>query len=88
MTDPGDIPLTTVLQHMHGMEQRLGERIDGVEQRLDKRIDGVEQQLVELKTTVERHHAQTTVSLDNIDARLDDLEVVQVPTIKKAVGIQ
>ena len=71
------VTLAILLRHMQGMERRLTERIDGVEQKVDR-----------LETKVDRHHAQTMVAFNNIDDRLDDLEVVQVPKLKKAVGMR
>ena len=76
VADDGVTP-AVLLQHMQGMERRLTERIDGVEQKVDR-----------LEIKVDRHHAQTMVAFDNIDERLDDLEVVQVPKLKKVVGIR
>lgn len=85
--DDGVTP-AVLLQHMQGMETRLSERISGVESTLSSRLDRVEQGLADLKTTVDRNHIQTTAQIDMLDKRLDDIECVQVPTLKKAVGIR
>ncbi len=78
MTNPqNDITLVTVIQHMQGMEERLTTRIDGLKIEVDRNHEEARQ-----------NHAQTIAALDNIDARLDDIEVVQVPSIKKVVGIK
>ncbi len=85
MTNPqNDITLVTVIQHMQGMEQRLTGRIDG----LEKRFDGLETKVDRNHEEAMRNHTQTMIAIDNIDARLDDLEVVQVPAIKKVVGMK
>ena len=80
---------------MQGMEQRLIVKIDGVEEKLTRRIDNLEVKIDSLEVKVDnlevkvdRNHAQTMVAFDNMDARLDDLEVVQVPKLKKAVGMR
>ncbi len=72
-----DITWAIVLQHMQGMEQRLVERIDGVEIKVDR-----------LAVKVDQNHAILSTQIANMDARLDDLEVVQVPKLKKAVGMR
>lgn len=81
MANPGDIPLTTILQHMQGMEQRLLAT-------MDKRFGDVNDRLERLEKKVDQNYANLSAQIANIDERLDDLEVVQVPTIKKAVGIK
>lgn len=85
-----DITLKTVLQHV----QMLAQNIFAMEQRLSTRIDSLEKKMEKLELKVDRNHEQamrnhaiTVVGLKNIDDRLDDLEVVQVPAIKKAVGM-
>lgn len=83
MADDADITPAILLQHMQGMEQRLLHRID------DVKID-----LTSFKTEVngrldklDRRISLLSVQIGNLDERLDDLEVVQVPILKKAVGI-
>ena len=84
------ITLRIVFEHILHMEQRLTQRIDGVEQRLTKRIDGVESSLTQridkLERKVDRNHIQISAQIDALDKRLDDLEVVQIPTLKRAIG--
>lgn len=80
-TGDSDITLLTVLQHMQAMEQRLIERIEGVRDDLSGRID-------RLEAKVDHNHIQVTAQLDAIDRRLDDVEVVEIPKLKKAVGMK
>lgn len=72
---------------MHGMEKRIQMELKQeigsvrsdlvkVETRLNARLDRMENDITWIK-----------VSAGNIDKRLDDLEVVQVPRLKKAVGM-
>lgn len=79
-----DITPAILLQHMQGMEQRIMTRIDG----LEAKHDNLEVKVDRIEAKVDRNHSQTMVALDNIDSRLDDIEVVQVPAIKKAVGMK
>ena len=72
-----DITLRDVITHMQGMEQRLSREIASV--RLD---------LTALEVKVDRGFALIQMQLHNIDERLDDIEVVQIPTLKKATRIQ
>ena len=72
------------MDHMQGMERRLQSEIGGVrsdlaktEARLTTRIDRVERDITWIK-----------VSVENIDKRLDTIEVVQVPRLEKAVGMR
>ncbi len=87
MSPKDDITLKTILEHMRAMEDRLISRIEGAEDRLGSRIEKVETGLKNLNFKVDQNHVQVMTQLDNIDARLDDLEVVQVPKLKKAVGM-
>ena len=81
MDDPKDITTADLLGHMQGMEQRLTEKIDAkadaseleaVEQRLTKRMDSLEKDVAVIKEGVE-----------NIDRRLDAIELEELP---KRVG--
>lgn len=83
-----DITLLTVLQHMQSMEQRLIERIDGVRDSLNGRIDGLEVKVDRLEMKGDRNHVQVIAQLDAIDRRLDEVEVVEIPKLKKMVGMK
>ncbi len=52
---------------------QLEKKLDGVEQRLTNRIDGLSRNL--------------NMQLDNIDERVQDIEINQLPAIKQHVGI-
>ncbi len=82
MAQDKDITPAILLQHMQGMEQRLrtdfSVAIKESEQRLrndfSEKIESSEQRIIR--------------QIDGIDERLDDIEVVQIPMLKKVVGIR
>lgn len=76
-----DITWAIVLQHMQGMEQRLLEIIE-------KRFAQVNDRFDRLESTVDHNHMMLSTQISNIDGRLDDVEVVQVPRLKKAMGMK
>lgn len=82
--DDQDITLHTVLQHMQGMEQRLTAQIDAVRMDLKNDIHLLDVRL----QTVEQKVNVISAQIENMDHRLDDLEVVKVPKLKKAVGMR
>ncbi len=101
MANNDDITLLTILQHMQAMEQRLTARVDGVDvkvdrletkvDRLETKVDRLETRVNGLETKLVRVEAKVDLALvqiGNIDERLDDVEVVQLPKVKKAVGIK
>lgn len=80
MNSKDDITLKTILEHMRVMEDRLLTEIQEVrsdlgatEARLNTRIDRMEHNL--------------TTQIDGLDRRLDDIEVSQIPQLKKVVGM-
>ena len=75
MVQNGEITVAMLLQHMQKMEGRILSRFEQTDVRITK-----------LETKIDHNHLIVTTQLDNIDARLDDLEVVQVPALKKAVA--
>jgi len=78
-TPSNDITPKILLDHMQGMEHRIMERflqVDGRFIQVDTRLDGIDRKLDII-----------TVQTQNIDERLDDIEVVQLPKIRKAVGM-
>lgn len=89
-----DITLAMVMNHMQAMEGRLGVKLDNVRTELKSDLGDVKGELksdisrVEANLNrVERKVDLTLVQIGNLDARLDDIEVVQVPKLRKAVGI-
>ena len=82
------VTLAIVFEHMQGMEQRLHTEFDVGLKRLESKIDKVSLKVDNLEIKVDRNHTQTMVALDNIDGRLDDLEIVELPAIKKVVGMK
>ncbi|GEM_PF-699222 len=90
MADNQDITPAILLQHMQGMERRIMQHMDArfaqVDSRfslMDKRFDAIDARLSKLERKVEL----LSVQIGNLDERLDDLEVVKVPMLQKAVGI-
>ncbi len=78
MAQDKDITPAILLQHMQGMEQRLREdfmaQILESEGRLTQKIEFSERNIIR--------------QIDGIDERVDDIETVQIPMLKKAVGIR
>ena len=81
--DDGITP-AVLLQHMQVMGKQLVEKIDEARTELKADINRVEKNL----ERVERKVDLALVQIGTIDTRLDDLEVVQVPKLKKAVGMR
>ena len=79
-----DITPAVLLQHIQAMEKRFVVRMEDVrtELKADVRAVGERVVLVEKKVDLAR------VQIGNIDERLDDVEVVQVPMLKKAVRMR
>jgi archaellum component FlaC len=77
------ITLRMIFDHVLALGQRMG----GVEQRLGN----VEQQLGNVEqgvTRLERKVDIISTQISMLDSRLDDIEVVQLPKIRKAVGMR
>ena len=87
-----DITLAMIMKHMQAMEGRIMQNMQGMELRLRDEfrsgLSRLESKVDRNHDIVMRNHAQTTLQIDNVDSRLDDLEVVQVPKLKKAVGMR
>lgn len=90
---PG-ITLRTVIEHVQAMKGELKQDIQDVEytltnkiDTLDKKVDTLDRKVGALDVKVDRHHSQLKGQLDEIDHRLDTLEVGEIPALKKAVGI-
>lgn len=79
------ITLRTVLEHVQALHGEMMTRFAEVDRRfmrVDQRFDLLERRLSERIDRVERN---VTLQIDNIDKRLDNIEVVQIPLLKKAV---
>ena len=70
-----------LLRHMQAMEERIMLKFEAVDRRFvdmdakfTLRFDDVDRQLMLL-----------AAQIDNLDKRLDDIEVVQLPNIKKFI---
>lgn len=87
-TKDDDITPAVLLQHMQGMEGRLRDEFRSGLQSLEDKVDRNHEEARRNHEEARRNHAIVMTGLDNIDGRLDDIEVVQVPKLKKAVGIR
>ena len=87
-TKDDDVTPAVLLQHMQGMEQRLRDEFRSGLQSLEDKVDRNHEEARRNHEEARRNHAIVMTGLDNIDERLDDIEVVQVPKLKKAVGIR
>ncbi|MDD5055441.1 MAG: hypothetical protein PHZ00_04210 [Candidatus Peribacteraceae bacterium] len=97
MANNSDITLLTILQYMQAMEERLIARIAKVEFEvgglkitiggLETNVEGLNHEVMNLGERVEKGFAQVSLQIDNMDKRIDDIEVVELPAIKKVVGI-
>ena len=63
------------------MKQELKNDVQTMEKRLSGRID-------RLEGKVDHNHMMVCVKLENINKRLDDVEVVELPKIRKKVGMR
>lgn len=63
-----DITLGTILEHMRGMEERIGQRFENVACRLDR-----------LELGQQRLERNLTAQIDAIDKRLDAVEIEHLP---------
>ncbi len=75
MMDEQGITLGTVLQHMQGMERRLSNDIKKVRTDLTARIDRMDQRLHRVESKVDL----TSVQIQNMDERLDVLDIANLP---------
>lgn len=87
MADDQDITLAILLQHMQTMEQRLQKQILAVRTDLTVEIRKNREEILGVKRDLARVEGNLSMQIGNLDERIDDLEVVQVPMLKKAVGI-
>ena len=78
-----DITPKILLEHMQGMQQALTREI----QRVDGKVDVLAEKIDANEGRAEQRHAVVIAALDNIDERLDVIEIEELPKIKKTVGI-
>mgnify|MGYP001595784984 CR=1 FL=1 len=79
-----DITPAVLLQHMQGMKYELKQDIHG----LAKRMDRFEERMDQLEHKVDRGFAHLTVRIGNIDERLDEIEVGELPRIRKKLKMR
>ncbi len=72
-----DITPAILLQHMQGMKHELKQDIHGLAKRMDR-----------LEEKVDRGFAHLNVRISNIDERLDDIEVGELPRIRKKLKMR
>ena len=92
---PVRITWRILLQHVQTMGNGLTKRMDDMENRImnrfakvDSRFAHVDSRMDRLENKMDRIHMNLSGQIDAIDQRLDDVEVVQVPKLKKAVGMR
>lgn len=83
---PARITLRTVLEHVQHMHQDILRRFGDhdkkfvlLEQKMDTQFKAVHEKI----GAAER---RLTLQIDGIDKRLDDVEIKEIPKLKKAVG--
>jgi hypothetical protein len=85
MSNDQDITPKILLEHMRGMEHRLVEKLNntenGIRSDMKEQFNVVNIRLDRLESKV----SLIQVQIKNMDERLDDLEVVQVPKIRKSI---
>jgi hypothetical protein len=77
-----------LLSHMQGMQQNMKQHMQDMEQRLNQRIDKLDLKVDRLDEKLGRKIDLLSVQIGNIDERLDDIEVVQLPKLKKATRMR
>ncbi len=81
------ITLRTILEHMRAMETRIMRHMDArfvsVCGEFNKGFQSIDERLERLERKVDLLFVQ----VGNIDERLDDIEVVQLPQIRQKVGV-
>lgn len=78
------ITLRDILHHIQAMKGEVLRKIDG----LEKRMGGLENRMGGLEQRVERVEKKVnliSVQIQNIDERLDDLEVQRLPVLEERV---
>lgn len=76
-----DITPAIILEYLRAMEQRLR---DELKKEIRKEITASEERT---KNVILASEARLTLQIDGIDKRLDDIEVFQIPKLKKVTGI-
>lgn len=88
MANDGDITPLILLRHMQTMEGRLLEQIGAVRNDLSDFKQDVKRRFDALNTKVDRHHTILSMQINNINERLDDMEVGEIPKIKQRIGMR
>ena len=78
------ITLRVVLQHMENMQSVLLKEI----RKVDSRVDGLGRRMDVFEQKADRRHRLVMTGLDNIDRRLDDVEVKELPRIRSKLHLR
>ena len=78
------VTVQVLLQHMQGMQHALTREIRAVRDELKADLSGTNIRLDRLERKVDL----LGIQIENIDGRFDDLEVVEVPKLKKVIGMR
>ena len=84
MDQDNDITIPMIMNYMVSMEGRMMGKMNEGFAKVDRRFEEVDRRFDD----VDRRLNLISVQIGNIDERLDDVEVVQLPKIKKAIGIK
>lgn len=84
MMEDKDITPAILLQHMRGMEKRLTDHMNVRFIKVDERFVKVEARLESL----ENKTSLISMQIKNIDHRLDDIEVGDLPRIRKVLKMR
>jgi hypothetical protein len=82
------IALGVVLDHIRGMSVKMDTMKKELMEKIDGKVNGFRNELVPRIDRLERKVDFIGVQIGSLDERLDDLEVVQLPAIRKKVGIR
>ena len=83
------ITLRIVIAHMQNMQQLLRSDMKELEQRLSAQMNNIEIRLSRrigiLNEKVDQRHVNLLGQIDMIDSRLVDIEVKEIPELKRAI---
>lgn len=84
------VTLRTVLQHMDRKFEVVDARFVSIEKEMKKEFKGVHEKMdtgfKEVYEKIDAVERRLTRQIDGIDERLDDVEIKEIPRLKKAVA--
>ncbi len=79
------ITLRTVLQHLQHVKNVLTNEIRDIRIELSKGIQDVHMELKALDKREDNRHRMIMTALQNIDERLDDIEIKRLPRLEEKI---